>query len=142
VHVCLAYDGAGTLTIRASAGGQEVASTTLSVTPDQAFTQMIAGDGTSVAPMEWWAGMVVLAVALMGATGCTRNAEALQSFELLNAERSARGLPHVTLDGQLIDKAHGWAEVMSRTGVRHSVLTEGAGDTWMVLAENVGARRT
>ena len=59
VHVCLAYDGAGTLTIRASAGGQEVASTTLSVTPDQAFTQMIAGDGTSVAPMEWWAGMVV-----------------------------------------------------------------------------------
>lgn len=88
---------------------------------------------------KWWAGMVVMAVALMGATGCTRNAEALQSFELLNAERSARGLPHVTLDGQLIDKAHGWAEVMSRTGVRHSVLTEGAGDTWMVLAENVGA---
>lgn len=59
VHVCLAYDGAGTLTIRASAGGQAVASTTLSVTPDQALTQMIAGDGTSVAPMEWWGGMVV-----------------------------------------------------------------------------------
>ena len=58
MHVCLAYDGAGTLTIRASAGGQAVASTTLSVTPDQALTQMIAGDGTSVAPMEWWGGMV------------------------------------------------------------------------------------
>jgi len=58
VHVALSYDGAGTLTIRASAGGQAVASTTLSVTPDQALTQMIAGDGTSVAPMEWWGGMV------------------------------------------------------------------------------------
>ena len=32
----------------------------------------------------------------------------------------------VTLDGQLITKAHEWAEVMSRTGVRHSVLTQGA----------------
>ena len=59
VHVALSYDGAGTLTIRASAGGSAVASTTLSVTPDQAFTQMIAGDGSSVAPMEWWGGAVV-----------------------------------------------------------------------------------
>ncbi len=59
VHVSLAYDGAGTLTIRASAGGSAVSSTTLSVTPDQAFTQLIGGDGTSVAPMEWWGGAVV-----------------------------------------------------------------------------------
>lgn len=59
VHVSLAYDGAGTLTMRASAGGSAISSTTLSVTPDQALTQLIAGDGTSVAPMEWWGGMVV-----------------------------------------------------------------------------------
>lgn len=59
IHVSLAYDGAGTLTMRASAGGSAISSTTLSVTPDQALTQLIAGDGTSVAPMEWWGGMVV-----------------------------------------------------------------------------------
>lgn len=88
---------------------------------------------------RWWAGVVVMAVALLSTSACTRNAEALESFELLNAERSARGLQHVTLDGQLITKAHEWAEVMSRSGVRHSVLTQGAGDSWMVLAENVGS---
>lgn len=59
IHVSLAYDGAGTLTMRASAGGSAISSTTLSVTPDQALTQLIAGDGTSVAPMEWWGGCVV-----------------------------------------------------------------------------------
>ncbi len=84
-----------------------------------------------------------LAVALVGlalvAGACTRTPEAQQSFELLNAERTARGLHAVHLDPQLITKAHDWAIQMSRTGrISHSRLTDGAGDNWTVLAENVG----
>ncbi len=83
------------------------------------------------------------AVALLGlalvAGACTRTPEAQQSFDLLNAERTARGLHAVQLDPQLVTKAHDWAVQMSRTGrVSHSRLTDGAGDNWTVLAENVG----
>lgn len=59
VHVALTYDGAGTLTMYASAGGSAVTSATLSITPDQSMTQLIAGDGSSVSPSEWWGGCVV-----------------------------------------------------------------------------------
>ena len=58
VLVSLSYDGAGTITIAASVNGTEVSSTTLSATPNQPLTALIAGDGTSVTPMEWWSGQV------------------------------------------------------------------------------------
>lgn len=75
---------------------------------------------------------------MVGPTGCTRNAEALESFQLLNQERQARGLAEVALDDQLVTKAHDWAAVMAATGVRHSRITDGAGTNWTILAENVG----
>jgi uncharacterized protein YkwD len=82
-------------------------------------------------------------VALVGlaivASACTRTPEAQQSYDLLNAERSRRGIPALRLDPQLVNKAHDWAVQMSRTGrVSHSRLADGAGDSWTVLAENVG----
>lgn len=84
-----------------------------------------------------------LIVALLGlalvAGACTRTPEAQQSYDLLNAERAARGIPALRLDPQLVAKAHDWAIQMSRAGrVSHSRLTDGAGDSWTVLAENVG----
>jgi uncharacterized protein YkwD len=81
---------------------------------------------------------VVAMASLLGAMGCTRNAEAFESFQLLNQERTARGLAEVTLDEQLVTKAHDWAQVMAASGVRHSRLTDNAGDNWTILAENVG----
>jgi uncharacterized protein YkwD len=84
----------------------------------------------------------VALVALLSMTGCTRNAEAFESFQLLNKERTARGLAEVTLDDQLVTKAHEWAAVMAGSGVRHSRVTDGAGDNWTILAENVGRAQT
>ena len=57
-------------------------------------------------------------------------------------ERTARGLAEVSLDGQLVNKAHEWAAVMAGSGVRHSTLTDGAGDNWTILGENVGRAST
>lgn len=83
-------------------------------------------------------GVLVLLVAM----GCTRNAEAFESFQLVNQERVAHGLPPLSLDDQLVTKAHDWAAVMAASGVRHSRLTEGAGSNWTIIAENVGRAAT
>ncbi len=85
---------------------------------------------------------VVALVALVWSSGCTRNPEAFESFQLLNKERTAHGLAEVSLDGQLVNKAHEWAAVMAGSGVRHSKLTDGAGDNWTILGENVGRAST
>jgi len=60
ILVGLSYDGNGTITLSGSAGGTEVATATLSVTHAnmEGLTKMIAGDGTNLAPAEWWGGMV------------------------------------------------------------------------------------
>lgn len=79
---------------------------------------------------------------LLVSVGCTRNAEAFESFQLVNQERAAHGLAPLTLDDQLVAKAHDWAAVMASSGVRHSRLTDGAGSNWTILAENVGRAAT
>lgn len=68
VLVSLAYNGSGTLTITASVNGTGVGSTTFSITPNQPLTAMIAGDGTSAAPMEWWSGQIHETAAAQTAT--------------------------------------------------------------------------
>lgn len=84
--------------------------------------------------------VAVAALALIASTGCTRNLEAFESYQLLNGERIAHGLPTLALDDQLVTKAHEWAATMAASGwVRHSKLSDGAGTSWTVLGENVGA---
>ena len=87
-----------------------------------------------------WLAVAALCAALVGMSGCTRNAEAFQSFQLLNSERGARGIAPLALDDRLIAKAHEWAATMAASGdVRHSSLTSGVGSGWTVLGENVGS---
>ena len=85
----------------------------------------------------WW--VAVLGAVLLASSGCTRNAEAFESFQLLNAERAAHGVAPLALDDRLVAKAHDWAAVMAASGVRHSNLTEGVGGPWSRLGENVGS---
>jgi uncharacterized protein YkwD len=54
----------------------------------------------------------------------------------------AHGLAPLSLDDQLVAKAHDWAAVMAGSGVRHSRLTDGAGSNWTIIAENVGRAAT
>lgn len=84
----------------------------------------------------------VAAVAVLAA-GCTKTDEAWDSAVLVNAARDSRGLHKVALDDVLVEKAQDWAEHMASTGsVRHSSLTQGVGDNWRVLGENVGWARS
>lgn len=87
-----------------------------------------------------WLGVAALCAVVLGMSGCTRNAEAFHSFQLLNAERAAHGVAPLALDDRLIAKAHDWAAAMAAAGdVRHSNLTSGVGAGWTVLGENVGS---
>jgi uncharacterized protein YkwD len=83
--------------------------------------------------------LAVVAAVVLTISGCTRNAEAWQSYQLVNQERAARGLPQLQLNKELVDKAHAWARTMASSGVRHSNLTAGIGDWWTVLGENVAS---
>jgi uncharacterized protein YkwD len=84
---------------------------------------------------------VALALALV-AGGCTKNAQATESARLVNNERARRGLRHLALDVNLVNKAQAWAEHMARSGkVSHSVLRQVNG-RWSYLAENVGWARS
>jgi uncharacterized protein YkwD len=83
--------------------------------------------------------LIVAALALL-LTGCFPNGAAEESAARVNAERTARGLPALVPSGTLIAKAQSWADRMAASGAaRHSNLTEGAGNDWRVLGENVGA---
>lgn len=89
--------------------------------------------------------MVTAALAAVAvlAAGCTKNGEAWDSAVLVNATRDGRGIHKVALDEVLVEKAQAWAEHMAATGsVRHSTLTQGVGDNWSVLGENVGWARS
>lgn len=84
---------------------------------------------------------VALVLALV-AVGCTKNAEAAQSADLINAERARRGIREAALDIHLVNKAQAWADHMAATGrVSHSVLGQVEGK-WRYLAENVGWARS
>jgi len=84
-------------------------------------------------------GLAVL-VASLSLAACTKNGEAFESFQRVNAERSGQGLPGLQLDDALVAKAQAWAETLAATGsVRHSGLTDGAPADWQFLAENVGS---
>ncbi|HTN99149.1 MAG TPA: CAP domain-containing protein [Microthrixaceae bacterium] len=81
---------------------------------------------------------LALSLALIGA-GCTKNAEAWDSAQLINTERANRGIPGLELDIRLVEKAQAWADTMARRGsVSHSNLRDGVGSGWTRLAENVG----
>jgi uncharacterized protein YkwD len=86
--------------------------------------------------------VAAFALALV-AGACTRNGAAFEAFQRVNSEREARGLSVLTLDQTLINKAQDWADHMAATDkVAHSVLTDGAGNNWRVLGENVGWARS
>lgn len=77
------------------------------------------------------------------ATGCTQNEAAWDTAVLINQSRHASGVRDVHIDDTLVAKAQAWAEHMAATGtVSHSSLTQGVGDDWSVLAENVGWARS
>ena len=85
---------------------------------------------------------LALCIALVGA-GCTKNAESLQSAQLVNTARSDRGIPALNLNDTLIEKAQAWAETMAANGsASHSNLTDGAGPGWSRIGENVGWARS
>lgn len=89
--------------------------------------------------------MVTAALAAVAvlSIGCTKNGEAWDSAVLVNSARDRHGVPDVFLDEVLVEKAQAWAERMAATGsVRHSTLTQGVGDDWRVLGENVGWARS
>lgn len=80
---------------------------------------------------------IVAVLSVLGVS-CTKNAAAYQSVQLTNGERSSRGLGNLAIDDTLVNKAQAWAENMAAAGgISHSKLTDGAGDNWHVLAENV-----
>lgn len=87
--------------------------------------------------------IVALAAFAVLATGCEMSSEAWDSSVSANNEREARGLRPLDLDKVLNEKAQAWADQMAASGsVRHSVLTQGVGDNWRVLGENVGWARS
>ncbi|HSL56569.1 MAG TPA: CAP domain-containing protein [Acidimicrobiales bacterium] len=77
----------------------------------------------------------VLALALVGCL----NPDAQRAYDLLNAERSGRGLAALALDDALNAKAQAWAETLAAQGqLSHSQLSDGAPVGWSRLGENVG----
>jgi uncharacterized protein YkwD len=82
------------------------------------------------------AAMAVLA--LVGVS-CTKNAQAFDSAARVNDTRTRMGLRALAIDDTLVNKAQAWAEHMARAGsISHSRLSDGAGNDWAVLGENVG----
>lgn len=85
---------------------------------------------------------LLVALAVL-APACTRNGEAWDSAVMVNHARQAIGVRDVHIDEVLVQKAQSWAEHMAATGtVQHSSLTQGVGDNWRVLGENVGWARS
>jgi len=80
--------------------------------------------------------IVFLAVA---AAGCMPPEETT-FFDRTNALRASKGLPALSENQTLVDKAEAWAHVMASSGqLKHSNLADGLGGLqWMVLGENVG----
>ncbi len=81
---------------------------------------------------------LVAVLAILGVS-CTRNAWALDSASRVNDTRGTSGLRPLVIDDTLVNKAQAWAEHMAAVGaISHSKLTDGAGNDWSVLGENVG----
>ena len=81
---------------------------------------------------------LVAALALLGSS-CTRNAWAFDSASRVNETRGNSGLAPLIIDDTLVNKAQAWAEHLASAGaISHSKLSDGAGDNWSVLGENVG----
>lgn len=87
--------------------------------------------------------VAIATVISLVAVGCTKNPESAETAQLINNERRARGIPELTLNPTLIDKAQDWAEHMARQGrISHSDLRQGTGTGWRALGENVGWARS
>lgn len=65
--------------------------------------------------------------------------EEAQIVERLNETRAEVGLPPVTVNPALTEKADDWAGETAETGLRHSELTDGIGEPvcWKKLGENI-----
>lgn len=84
----------------------------------------------------------VVALAILG-SGCTRNDAAWATAVLINQSRHQSGVRDVRIDDTLVAKAQAWAEHMASAGqISHSNLTQGVGNDWSALAENVGWARS
>lgn len=87
--------------------------------------------------------VALVAVLAIVASGCTQNEFAWDSAVLVNQSRHASGVRDVHIDDVLVAKAQAWAEHMAASGsISHSTLTQGVGDDWSVLGENVGWARS
>lgn len=83
------------------------------------------------------AGAVALALAaVLSSCYSSPRGEALQ---LLNQDRTSRGVPALGSHGQLDAKAQAWAERLARENrIYHSNLSSGITACWRSLGENVG----
>lgn len=105
----------------------------------QASSATPARRGASRRGLRSVGALVLVAVLVVMGASCTKNVESLQSVQLANGERNARGIRGLVIDDTLVEKAQAWAEHMAAVGgISHSRLTDGAGSNWRILGENVG----
>jgi uncharacterized protein YkwD len=84
---------------------------------------------------------LVLAIALFSLvlTGCNASQQAALSQSMVNTERERAGAAPLAWDVTAANKAQAWADNMAaRNTISHSNLTDGMGDGWSYLGENVG----
>ncbi len=85
-------------------------------------------------------------VAIMLVVSACMTTDEQTGFNLINTERSSRGIATLAANETLVVKAQNWSRgllansggVCSGTTLRHSNLTDGAPAGWRALGENVG----
>ncbi len=84
--------------------------------------------------------LVVASVAVFAAlllSSCTE--QQLELVDRINASRTEHGLATLIPHPAAMAKAQAWAETMAADGdLRHSELSDGLTDDWLVIGENVG----
>ncbi|MEZ5381456.1 MAG: CAP domain-containing protein [Microthrixaceae bacterium] len=83
----------------------------------------------------------IMAVALLGLTGCqeTTPADQAEVINLVNTSRKQYGKKSLKVDEQLNVKADAWAQhLRDKCSLSHSNLSDGAPSDWRRLGENVG----
>ena len=87
--------------------------------------------------------VVILALTSLTLTACPNVELANRMVEMVNAERTSRGLPALTIDAEATAKAEAWADhLASIQTLEHSNLPDGFTTWWNYLGENVAFAST